>query len=169
MATTLNTLNQWTRRRRWAVTGMFTVVLAALCMTLFVAGVCLQVRSPPTATPASRLTIGIGLLTAGTASCFGAKTRTHKICTATKKAAEQLAGECRALDGGAEPDAEDLQQQIRDLDVLLATPLPTTVKLTGLPLLTQAERGALIHDHLLGPPGKSGGPKRDSGTGVRPA
>ncbi|MGW7583994.1 hypothetical protein ACWGKU_31000 [Kitasatospora sp. NPDC054768] len=265
MTTILNTLNQWTRRRRWAVTGMFTVVLAAvlavlntvgfsdklwasvvvlpalaahglrllspaisrlaqrlyelapmllwtlsltwvlyqtwhtrndhrsglggavavtalvwwlwaarshpttgwrqslswrprravaahvLCMTLFVAGVYLQVRSTPTVTPTTRLTVGIGLFTAGVAFCFRAKTRTHKICTATKKAAEQLAGKCRALDGGAELDTEDLRQQIRDLDVLLATPLPTTVKLTGLPLLTQPERHALIHDHLLAP------------------
>ncbi|MFJ9845337.1 hypothetical protein ACIRYZ_33830 [Kitasatospora sp. NPDC101155] len=58
---------------------MFTVMLAALCMTLFVAGVCLQVRSTPTVTPASRLTIGIGLLAAGAAFCFRAKTRTQDL------------------------------------------------------------------------------------------
>ncbi|MFE6745103.1 hypothetical protein ACFVGM_04560 [Kitasatospora purpeofusca] len=122
-----------------------------LCMTLFLAGFFLTVRSMPAVEPTTRLTIGIGLFTAGSAFCLRAKIRTHKICTATQRAAEQLAVECRALAAGSSPDVEKLRLQIRELDVQLAAPLSTTIKLIGLPLFTRPERQALVQDLLLGP------------------
>ncbi|WP_327073273.1 hypothetical protein OG196_14625 [Kitasatospora purpeofusca] len=127
------------------------VGIHTLCMTLFLAGFFLTVRSMPTVEPTTRLTIGIGLFTAGSAFCLRAKIRTHKICTATKRAAGQLAGECRALAAGSSPDTEKLRLQIREFDVQLSAPLPTTIKLIGLPLFTRPERQALIQDLLLEP------------------
>ncbi|MEU8919439.1 hypothetical protein AB0D10_00710 [Kitasatospora sp. NPDC048545] len=127
------------------------VGIHTLCMTLFLSGFFLTVRSMAGVAPTTRLTIGIGLFTAGGAFCLRAKTRTHKLSTAVKRAAEQLAGECRELDAGTSSDVEKLRLQIRELDLQLSVPLPTTVKLIGLPLFTRPERQALIQDLLLGP------------------
>ncbi|MET8630958.1 hypothetical protein ABZW30_46010 [Kitasatospora sp. NPDC004669] len=137
----------WRKSLLWRVRR--STVSHAICMSLFVAGFLGMVRVMPSVPAATRLGLIITLSTATIAFIIRAKTRVHKICTATIRIAEQLADDCRNVAAGEEADFDRMRQQSRELDRYLSVSLPTSFKIFGLTLLPNQARTELVHGVLL--------------------